>query len=174
VRLFVALDLPDAVREALAALTPDGEVWRPVKRDALHVTLAFLGSRDESDVDLIKPLIAPSPAPPLALGKILLLPPRRARVLTVELEDPTGALIALQSRLSAGLEAAGVYTPEKRPFRPHVTIARLRPRVRPPREAALEVEPLEFAGEAVTLYVSRLHPSGARYEALARSVFSTT
>jgi 2'-5' RNA ligase len=172
VRLFVALDLPDAVRDALASLTPDPEVWRPVKPEALHVTLAFLGSREPSDADVIKPLIVSSPAPPLAVGKILLLPPRRARVLTVELEDPTGALGELQSRLSAGLEAAGVYTPEKRPFRPHVTIARLRPRVHPPRAAALEVEPLEFAGEAVTLYVSRLHPSGARYERLASARLS--
>jgi 2'-5' RNA ligase len=70
------------------------------------------------------------------------------------------------------LEGAGVYTPEKRRFRPHVTVARLRPRVDPPRSAALAVEPLQFVGEAVTLYVSRLHPSGARYEALARAAFS--
>jgi 2'-5' RNA ligase len=166
-RLFVALDLPDAVRDALAALRPDPDVWRRVKPEALHVTLAFLGSRPASDVDLIRPLIVPSPAPPLALGPVLLLPPRRARVLTVEVADPTGALAQLQARVSAGLETARVYTPEKRPFRAHVTIARLRPRVRPPREAHLDIEPLQFAGQAVTLYVSRLHPSGARYETLA-------
>jgi 2'-5' RNA ligase len=172
VRLFVALDLPEAVRDALASLTPDPQVWRPVKPEALHVTLAFLGSRPESDVERIAPLLVPSPAPPLALGKVLLLPPRRARVLTVELEDPTGALVELQAGLSARLEAAGVYTPEKRRFRPHVTVARLRPRVDPPRSAALAVEPLQFVGEAVTLYVSRLHPSGARYEPLASARLS--
>jgi 2'-5' RNA ligase len=171
-RLFVALDLPDTVRDALASLAPDPDVWRPVKPEALHVTLAFLGSRPPSDVDLIQPLIVPGPAPPLALGPILLLPPRRARVLTVELEDPTGELSRLQARVSAGLEAAGVYTPEKRPFRAHVTIARLRPRVRPPRSSPLAVEPLEFAGRALTLYVSRLHPSGARYDPLATAPFS--
>jgi len=173
-RLFVGLDLPDLVREALASLRPDPDVWRPVKPEALPVTLAFLGSRPPSDVDLIRPLIVPGPAPPLALGSVLLLPPRRARVLTVELEDPAGALAALQARVSAGLAAAGVYTPEKRPFRAHVTIARLRPRVRPPRSSLLEVEPLEFAGRALTLYASRLHPSGARYEALATTPLSAT
>ena len=57
-----------------------------------------------------------------------------------------------------GLDAAGVYTPEKRPFRPHVTVARLRPRTRAPRRAELRLDPLEFRAEAVTLYVSRLHP----------------
>ncbi|HEX6024469.1 MAG TPA: RNA 2',3'-cyclic phosphodiesterase [Solirubrobacter sp.] len=171
-RLFVALDLPGAVRDALAALEPDPDVWRRVNPASLHVTLAFLGSREPSDVDLIRPLIVASPAPELALGEILLLPPRRARVLTVELEDRTGALAELQARISAGLEAAGVYTPEKRRFRPHVTIARVRPRVAPPRTAALEVERLEFRGEAVTLYESRLHPSGARYEPIASARLS--
>ena len=39
------------------------------------------------------------------------------------------------------LEAAGVYTPETRPFRPHVTLARLRPRTKPPRGTALTLEP---------------------------------
>jgi 2'-5' RNA ligase len=155
-------------------LRPDPDVWRPVKPEALHVTLAFLGARPASDVELVKPLIVSGPAPPLALGSVLLLPPRRARVLTVELGDPTGSLGEIQSRISAGLEAAGVYTPEKRPFRAHVTIARLRPRVRPPRTAPLEVEPLEFAGRSVTLYVSRLHPSGARYEPLASASLSAT
>ncbi|HWK25757.1 MAG TPA: 2'-5' RNA ligase family protein, partial [Solirubrobacter sp.] len=108
-------------------------------------------------------------APRLALGPVLLLPPRRARVLTVTLDDPAGALHTLQARVSAGLEAAGVYTPEKRPFRPHVTVARLRPRAQAPRDADFAVEPLAFHAPAVTLYVSRLHPNGARYEPLARA-----
>jgi 2'-5' RNA ligase len=171
-RLFVALDLPEPVRDALAAAgrTADPDVWRPVVPESLHVTLAFLGARPEADVARITPVVAAETlAPPLALGAVLLLPPRRARVLTVEIEGPLGEL---QARVSAGLEAAGVYTPEKRPFRAHVTIARLRPRVRAPRDAALELEPIAFAGEAVTLYVSRLHPQGARYEALASAPLS--
>jgi RNA 2',3'-cyclic 3'-phosphodiesterase len=170
-RLFVALDLPEQVRDALAALSDaaDHDIWRPVKREALHVTLAFLGHRPPADVATITPIVErETQAPQLALGDILLLPPRRARVLTVELHDD-GALAAMQSRISDALAGAGVYTPEKRPFRAHVTIARLRPRVRPPRSTDLAPEPLSFAGEAVTLYVSRLHPSGARYEPLARA-----
>jgi len=171
-RLFAALDLPDTARDVLAALgaAADPDVWRPVAPAALHVTLAFLGPRPPGDVAAIEPIVsaeAGAPAPALALGPILLLPPRRARVLTVALDDPSGALAALQARLSAALAAAGVYTPEKRPFRAHVTVARLRPRARPPRAVALDREPLSFSGRAVTLYASRLHPSGARYEPLA-------
>ena len=44
-----------------------------------------------------------------------------------------------------------------------------RPRTRPPRSVDLPLEPLEFTADTVTLYVSRLHPSGARYEPLVRA-----
>ncbi|MDA0165095.1 RNA 2',3'-cyclic phosphodiesterase [Solirubrobacter ginsenosidimutans] len=168
-RLFVALDLPGDVRDALAATgaAADPAVWRAVSPDSLHVTLAFLGSRPPEDVDAIAPIVAAEHhAPRLTLGEVLLLPPRHARVLTVTLTDPTGALAALQERVAAALAEAGVYTPESRPFRPHVTVARLRPRTRPPRTADLQLDPLEFSATAVILYSSRLGPGGARYEPL--------
>jgi 2'-5' RNA ligase len=174
VRLFVALDLPDPVRDALAALAAaaDPDVWRPLGRHALHVTLAFLGPRPPSDVAAVDALLSPEaggPAPPLALAEAEVLPPRRGRVLVARIDDPTGALGELQARVSRALAAAGLYTPEQRAFHPHATVARLRPRARPPRAAGLPLEPLGFHPDAVTLYVSRLHPSGARYEPLARA-----
>lgn len=162
-RLFVALDLPDHVRDALAAVgrAADPDVWRAVAPEALHVTLAFLGARPPEDVARIAPVVeAESVAPRLALGGVLLLPPRRARVLTVEIHGPLGEL---QARVAAGLQAAGVYTPEARPFRAHVTLARLRPRARAPREAHVELAPIAFSAPSVTLYESRLHPRGATY-----------
>jgi 2'-5' RNA ligase len=168
-RLFVALDLPEAVRDRLAAAgeAADPAVWRPVARQSLHVTLAFLGPRPPRDVELIAPIVAAErDAPELALAGVLLLPPRRGRVLTAALEDPTGALAAMQARVARGLQEAGVYTPESRPFRPHVTFARLRPRVPPQRSSPLRIEPLTFTAGPVTLYRSVLRPSGARYEAL--------
>ncbi len=173
-RLFVALDLPDPVRDALAALAAaaDPDVWRPLGRDALHVTLAFLGPRPPGDVAAVEALLAAEaggPAAPLALAEAEVLPPRRGRVLVARIDDPTGALGELQARVSAALAAASVYTPETRAFHPHATVARLRPRARPPRAAGLPLERLEFRPDAVTLYVSRLHPSGARYEPLARA-----
>ena len=108
------------------------------------------------------------PGPRLALADALLLPPRRPRVLCAALADPDGTLAALQSRVSDGLAAAGVYTPETRPFRAHATVARLRPRARAAAPIAAAPEPLEFRGEALTLFLSRLHPHGARYEPLVR------
>jgi RNA 2',3'-cyclic 3'-phosphodiesterase len=175
-RLFVALELPEPARDALVAFreaAADPAVWRPVPPEALHLTLAFLGRRPADDVATIEGVLreAAGPAPRLALAGAVLLPPRRARVLCASLADPDGTLGELQSRVSDGLAAAGVYVPEKRPFRAHATVARLRPGRRPPREVSAAPEPLELHGDALTLFVSRLHPHGARYEALARVPF---
>ena len=172
-RLFVALELPEAVRAALVAFrqaAADPAVWRPVPDEALHLTLAFLGRRPEGDVATVSDVLcaAAGPAPRLVLAGGLLLPPRRARVLCASLEDPDGALGELQARVSDGLAAAGVYVPEKRPFRAHATVARLRPRARAPRAVSEAPQPLEFAGGPLTLFESRLHPGGARYEPLTR------
>jgi 2'-5' RNA ligase len=172
-RLFVALELPEAARAALVAFrdaAADPEVWRPIAPEALHLTLAFLGGRPAGDVEVIEGVLreAAGPAPRLALAGAVLLPPRRARVLCAVLDDRDGTLAALQARVSGGLAAAGVYTPEKRPYRAHATVARLRPRSRAPRAVSQAPEPLEFAGGPLTLFESRLHPHGARYEPLVR------
>jgi 2'-5' RNA ligase len=172
-RLFVALEFPPAVREALVAFrdaAADPEVWRPVPAESLHLTLAFLGRRPETDVEGIDAILhdVAGPAPRLRLGAALLLPPRRARVLCADLDDVDETLTVLQRRVSEELTAAGIYTPEKRPFRAHATVARLRQRARPPRSVDAAPSPLEFRGEALTLFVSRLHPHGARYEPLVR------
>jgi RNA 2',3'-cyclic 3'-phosphodiesterase len=174
-RLFVAADLPLPARAALAAFrdaAADPEIWRPVPDEALHLTLAFLGHRPVGDVSTVAAVLdaAAGPAPRLALGPALLLPPRRARVLCADVEDPDVALAALQARVSAGLAAAGVYKPEARPFRAHATVARLRPGARAPRRIEAAPQPVAFAAAALTLYRSRLARSGARYEALHRIV----
>jgi 2'-5' RNA ligase len=178
-RLFVALDLPAPARAALAAFraaAADPAIWRPLPDEALHLTLAFLGHRPEADVEAVADVLrgVPAEAPRLALGRALALPPRRPRVLTAEIADPDGTLATLQSAVSRELAARGLYEPETRPYRPHATVARLRPGARAPRETGSDPvsrpgpEPLEFHGEALTLYQSRLRRDGARYEPLAR------
>ena len=169
-RLFAALELPPAAREALAAFrdAADPAVWRPVRDEALHVTLAFLGARPAGEVAAIGAALArcAGGAPPLAFGAPLLLPPRRARVLCAEVADASGALGRLQACVAAALVDEGVLEPERRPFRAHATVARLRPGARPPRQApAGGPAPLDFRGEWLTLYRSR---PGAVYEPLAR------
>jgi 2'-5' RNA ligase len=171
-RLFVALDLPVAAVRALGRFrdeAADPAVWRPLDEASFHVTLAFLGHRPEGDVGLVGDALAALSArdpPALELGAGLLLPPRRARVLTVALIDATGGLVQLQGEVSAGLAAAGVYTPEARPFRPHVTVARIRPGVRAPRDLEAAPDAVAFTAGDVVLDRSRLSRGGAAYEPL--------
>ena len=171
-RLFVALELSDGARAALGAFRDraDPEVWRGVRDEALHLTLAFLGSRPASDVEVVGDVLrsVPAAAVPLELGDGLLLPPRRARVLCASVADVSGALGALQAAVSDGLAGAGVYAPEKRPYRAHATVARLRPRARAPRAIDDGPERLAFDGGPLTLFRSHLGRGGAVYEPLVQ------
>jgi len=174
-RLFVALDLPAAARAALAAFRDaeaDPSIWRPVADEALHVTLVFLGHRPPGQAEAVAAVLRDhaGPAADLALGPALVLPPRRPRVLCAVVEDRSGLLGALQAGVAGGLAEAGLHEPERRAFRPHATVARLRADARAPRSPAGlgAPEPLAFAGAALTLYRSRLSRAGAAYEPLER------
>jgi 2'-5' RNA ligase len=173
-RLFAALDLPGPVRDALGtfgrAAAADDFALRAVRDDALHVTLAFLGHRALDDIDPACAAVRAVAAPvaDLGLGEALWLAPRRPHVLTVEVVDRSGALVALQERLVAALADAVGYEPDRRRFRPHVTVARVRHGTAPRRTGLPATPEAGFAGEAVTLYRSWLGGGPARYEALER------
>jgi 2'-5' RNA ligase len=165
-RLFVALELSDADRAALAAWAAeaagDDPALRLVGEDSLHVTLAFLGEID--DPEPLRSIVrAGSCEPgPLRSGAVLWLAPRRPHVLTVAVE---GELAAVHDELWSGLEELG-FTREQRAFRPHVTVARVRGR---PATTALPDPPARaFSPAAVTLFRSRLGSGPARYEPLER------
>jgi 2'-5' RNA ligase len=178
VRLFVALEIPGDVRDAL-------EGWRaPVLRDtpglrgvgaaALHATLCFIGSRPAGDVEAIAgacAVAADSDRVALRVGAALWLPRRRPHVLAVTLEDVGGRLAPLQASLAEALAATGCFEPEARPFLPHITVARVR---RAARVKPVDLDPppsLTFDAAAVVLYRSHLGGqggrAGVRYEALA-------
>jgi 2'-5' RNA ligase len=171
-RLFVALDLPLDVRAQLTGWS-EAELrelpLRLVAPESLHVTLCFLGQRPLVEVDAIRAacqVVAPFPPLALTVGEPRWLPPRRPRVLAIELTEAQPALAELQSALSAALAVAGFYKPESRPFLAHVTTARVpsgqrlrATEVRPPG-------PTAFTATQVTLYESRLGHGPALYQAL--------
>lgn len=175
IRLFVALELPAPVRDALVAwrarVAPPG--LRLVAPEALHVTLCFLGWQRQDAVEGIAGAcvaVGDEPALTLAPGAAVWLPPRRPRVLAVELADGEGRLADLQQRLSEALARGGWYEPEQRRYLAHVTVARVPARGpavgrRPP---GLDAPPrLEFRAARLVLFRSRLSSGGARYDALA-------
>ncbi len=142
---------------------------------SLHLTLAFLGERSQDDAAAVGAALAgvARPVVALSLGAARWLPPRRPRVLAVDVVDGDGALGALQAALVAALGAAIGYVPEHPEYLAHVTVARVRGRAPlAARAARRELPPVDgmgpFAAPALTLMRSRTDPDGARYEALAR------
>jgi 2'-5' RNA ligase len=179
-RMFVALDLPAAVRDGLGAwgrAELADPALRPVRPEFLHVTLAFLGYRPERDAEAVAAALAEcaGPAPLVDLGEATAKPPRRPRLFALPAHSPGTEL--MQARLSELLASERLYKPEKRPFWPHVTVARVRPEGRGSRRPMrVEHWPGElpqgllapFYGVRLTLYRSELQPQGARYAPMAQ------
>jgi 2'-5' RNA ligase len=162
-RLFLALRLPDDTLESLVAWQARQlSGGRLAPRDNLHLTLAFLGSRPEGELQPILDLLgwAARDAEPAALEVTGYRETRSVGMLT--LLDVSGAAAALAERLHGELEELGVYRRETRPWLPHVTVLRFRqrPRLRP------ETPELGWVSSDAAAFLSRLHPSGALYEVL--------
>ena len=164
-RLFLALRLLEPVLDAL-------QTWqrqefegfgRVLPRDHLHVTLAFLGSRPPGDLDAIVAALRETAAAirPFELEAFRYRETRSVAMLV--LADPSGEAGLLAGLLQGRLEALGVYERERRPWLPHVTALRFRspPQLSPPLPPVGRFAPSEAAA-----FLSRLHPSGARYEVL--------
>jgi 2'-5' RNA ligase len=175
--MFVALDLPGPAREGLARwrdrLVEDRSDLRPVAPEALHVTLVFLGWQDESAAEQIGAAAftaaADATAPQLTPLGVRPLPPRDPRLFALDLDDEQQRAVALQAAVSGALEAGRWCRPEKRPFWPHVTLARVKRGVRRAPPLADDPPPAErFEARELTLYRSTLRPQGALYEPLAR------
>jgi 2'-5' RNA ligase len=173
-RLFVAADLPAGLRESLAWWAREARrgwgALRLLDSDLLHVTLCFLGPRPVAEIETIAAALVDSAAPvqSLGLGAPVWLPARRPRTLAVEVRDAEGALAALVADLTRRLAVLLDWEPQRRRYRPHVTVARMRAGSAP-RERVLPPTPAHsFVPEALTLYRSWLSAAGASYEPLAR------
>ena len=176
-RLFVAVDVPDAVKVAI-----ETQVGEPLRRavegarwtrpESRHLTLKFLGEVSDERVDEVSAAArgavsshAPFEAAFSELGGFPTL--RRPRVLWVGIGEGADAIAAIASDLERALEPLG-FAPEGRSFTAHLTLARFqRPKI---IEALPEVRvPTErFAVTDVVLFRSQLHPKGARYSVVER------
>lgn len=143
-----------------------------MRREALHITLIFLGRRPPEEGAQIWEAAGAAATgmrvPTLRPARLVPLPPRRPRLLALDLDDEGARAGAVQGALAEALEAAGLHEPEQRAFWPHVTLARVRGRSRLGTLAAAAPPRTAFRAPLVTLYRSDLHPSGARYVPLER------
>ncbi|PAP77026.1 RNA 2',3'-cyclic phosphodiesterase [Rubrivirga marina] len=177
-RLFVALDLPDAVREPLAAWRADVPDARWVPAERLHLTLRFLGETSEGMTNAITghlERIRRRPVP-IATGDLIRLPSaRRPRALAVRVNE-TAPLGALVSRLGEALGRAGAPAADHE-LLPHVTLARVRqPDPAAIRKALRGLDPPEAEGVATSfsLVESRQTPDGPEYVTLLRVPLAET
>ena len=182
-RLFVALDIPDDIRQALAATarnlraTCPGARWARI--DGLHVTLKFIGETPGETLEPIKAALATvRAAAPITLqfrGPGFFPDARRPRVLWVGIE--TGAELAvLAAAVENSLAGLGIAR-DTRAFSPHLTLARFdHPRGLAALHAAIEAAgPLEFGATRAKefhLYQSVLKRGGAEYTRLATFSFA--
>jgi 2'-5' RNA ligase len=176
-RLFVAVELDEAVRERLAreleplrALpeAPRGLRWLPA--ESWHVTLQFLGEVQDSMLDPLRSACAQAGTAVSAFELVLAgagaFKPRAARVLWLGARTGSSDLAALAEAVTARTEPLG-FAAEERAFSAHVTIARIKPAadLRPllPR---LQLGPFAQRVTRLTVVRSHLSQHGARYEAL--------
>ncbi len=169
-RLFTALDPSDALRAQAAQLRAPGALdARWSSPDQYHVTLRFLGEVEPDraaryDTALARVDAAPPACRPYGLD---VLPSRRHPSVLILGLDRTDSLLALYDSVSTALEAEGL-DPEERPYRPHVTLARLDD---VPAEAVHRFLDRHDAGalpsfhpDRFHLYESTLTPDGAVHD----------
>lgn len=187
-RLFIALDLPEEVRRRIAVWQQKAlgdPALRPMRPEALHITLCFLAYRAEHDIPRIEAVLKGIDSRPVRMRfepEPSAVPKGRPRLYTLSANSDDA--IGLQAKLSKALAAEGLYEPEERRFWPHVTVARVRSerqppergkrrgkarpkRVRKPPAALPKALEQPFDAVRLALYRSNLKPQGAEYVALS-------
>lgn len=142
---------------------------RLTPRQQLHVTLVFLGKMGEEQLERAADQLEKLEDRgrfDMTADRIVGLPKgNNPRVVAAAFSEPLERPRKLHDELAAGLVAKRLYKKEKRPYFPHVTIARNRGRIRL-RPSEVAPEPVKFTAVRVTLYNSILKPNGAEHRPL--------
>jgi RNA 2',3'-cyclic 3'-phosphodiesterase len=185
-RLFVALDIPDTIRQAIAAYVdelrraaPDAK-W--VRAESFHITLKFIGEwrRDVSEVIEALNKVEAEPVDLAVRGNGFFPNARSPRVFWVGIE-PDSSLGSLAHEVDKACSSLGIES-ESRAFSPHLTLARSGSGSPRPRKDERSVPSMKRLAERVAglaapdfgtihateffLYESKLSPGGAQYKKL--------
>jgi 2'-5' RNA ligase len=160
-RLFTAIVIPFQVAQQLANLQPQPFLGlRPVKAEQIHLTLHFLG---DTNLEVVKEVMQDfnGSAFELTIDRL------GSTTLWAGLQD-SKQLMELHSELEDRLVVAG-YRPEKRAYRPHITLARCSQEV--PKQVIQDflaqqstLAPMTFTVKEVVLFSSRLSEMGPTYQ----------
>lgn len=183
VRLFVACEVPDEVKEALGETIEglrkkSGPAVRWIKPEGIHVTLKFLGEVPAKKLPAVKlaiqeAVVGHSPFE-LEFSNIGTFGGREGlRIMWVGIAGDVLRLEALVRAVNAALAVVG-FEPERRPFRPHLTLGRVRDEIGTRHRAEIEVAVgktdvpgVNWRTSQVSLMRSKMGPGGASYEVLA-------
>lgn len=177
IRAFIALPLPETVKEALSLVSTTLRKTidaRWVKPEAMHLTMKFLGDINEKNLksiskklDEVSVLNQPFE---MRLNSLGAFPsPRRARVIWAGIDADISRLNNLAASID-DMSADYDIAKEGRPFMAHITLARLRE----PSMINLDVrmQEITFIIDRMYFYKSDLTPQGARYTLLHSSLFT--
>jgi 2'-5' RNA ligase len=181
-RTFLALDIGDAVRGNAVAmqstLAATGAAVKWAHADTLHLTLLYLGDLEDRDLANVcrkaKSVAAQCEEFRMAFGGLGAFPnSRRPKIVWAGLIDGIDEVTALAAALAAALEEAGLYRPEDRPYRPHLTLGRVNDddssqllAAELPKHAAWKCGAV--AVSEVHVMASDLKRSGPEYSVIAR------
>jgi 2'-5' RNA ligase len=179
IRSFIAIEVPQSLRARLEELqrelrgTEAGVNW--VRPEGIHLTLKFLGAISQDDLEKIARVIAPVVGAwnPFALrihGLGCFPSSRNPRVIWVGIDPGNEEASSLQKSIEGKAAEVG-FAPEARLFQPHLTLGRVRARIRrdvflQAMEKNKDVEIGTFLAAEVHLFKSDLKPSGAVYTKL--------
>lgn len=183
VRLFVACEIPEDARELITGVIADlrsrsGDAVRWVRPEGLHLTLKFLGEVPVKKLPSVKLAIQEAVAGHspfnLEFSAIGTFGGREGlRLMWVSVAGDVLRLEALVKATNAALAVIG-FEPERRPFRPHLTLGRVKDEIPTRARAEIEVavgktEVAEFSWRTsqVSLMRSRLTRGGAQHDVLA-------
>lgn len=182
-RLFIGAELPESVRLGiLGRATPlaasfDIESRCFVRFENLHLTIKFIGEVPQQQVMVICDALKKCEFPPpfrVSADRLVCLPERGAvRILSVGLTGDLDRVYHLHGAIESACAELEIPR-ERRPYKPHITFARLRPPLSPSSRRSAESIGLPgdatapFQIDEVVLFESHLQPRGARYVPLAR------
>lgn len=183
-RTFIAIELPEEIKRAIAALQDDLRLAQAdvswTKPENIHLTLKFLGEIEEGLVSQIAQACVETAERftsfTLSINQAGAFPnARQPRVLWVGLGDGVEEAKHVQARLDERLAAIG-FEREARTFHPHLTIGRIKSpqstQALMARADAYRLPLLSFVAREIVFMHSQLHPAGARYTPLAKAQFS--
>jgi len=176
-RTFIALDLPENIREEVSRVTNDfrsncpfGVKWVPPEN--LHITFQFIGETKENDISEISEFLEINFSELKMLNfiepELEIIPGREPRMIWISLKIENSLIRKISKRFKEKLRKMG-YKIDSKPLRFHITLGRIKKRL--PEILIQQILTTELKMKSIkvgkaTLYKSLLRPEGPRYNSL--------